>query len=204
MRPAGAARQTLQPELVPPQERAQAISFGAVNQNLARGGRPSDRRYRARGDQRRHRVPNQPRHIRSRRQCCHTCRSCNMSPMGQAARPRLPNGSTRTVVMPTMLALSTKSAPWAGTHISGRAGPTNRAGRPFLPSRHQTSGYERRPQQNSPHSTERIVGDRSDRVAARLAVTFCDWPCSWRTLAEPPYARGRGLPCSQLWAARSG
>jgi hypothetical protein len=33
--------------------------------------------------------------------------------------------------MPTMLALSTSSAPWAGTNISGRAGPTDRTGRPF-------------------------------------------------------------------------
>ena len=41
--------QTPQPELVPPAERTQAISLGAVNQNLAR----------ARGHQRRDAVPDQ-------------------------------------------------------------------------------------------------------------------------------------------------
>src|ERR1039457_1775897 len=51
--------------------------------------------------------------------------------MGRAARPLLPSRLTPTVVMPTMLALSTSSAPWAGTNISGRAGPTDRTGRPF-------------------------------------------------------------------------
>ena len=33
--------QTLQPELVPPEERPQAISLGAVNQNLARAVGPA-------------------------------------------------------------------------------------------------------------------------------------------------------------------
>ena len=45
--------QALQPELVPADERQQAISFGAVNQNLARRGRSRNRWLVARGDERR-------------------------------------------------------------------------------------------------------------------------------------------------------
>ena len=48
--------QTLQPELVPPEDRTQAIALGAVNQNLSRAVGPRDRRRAVRGDQRRRAV----------------------------------------------------------------------------------------------------------------------------------------------------
>jgi Transmembrane secretion effector len=50
---AGPIAQTLQPELVPPAERPQAIALGSVNQNLAPRDRTGDRRAVARCHQRR-------------------------------------------------------------------------------------------------------------------------------------------------------
>ena len=58
--------QTLQPELVSPAERPQAISLGSVNQNLARAVGPAIGGVTPGGDQCRHRLPGQRRHVRRR------------------------------------------------------------------------------------------------------------------------------------------
>jgi len=60
--------------------------------------------------------------------------------------------------MPTMLALAASSVPWAGTHISGRAGPTDRTGRPY-PGIEVTFGAAMEPQRTLPETpyTEAVI-----------------------------------------------
>jgi hypothetical protein len=144
--------------------------------------------------------------------------------MGRAARPRLPSRLTPTVVMPTMLALPASSAPWARTNISGRPDSLTGQADRSMPSRHRTSGYKRRPQQNSPHLTERIFDLRSangnrvrrtltlrdgtgtaDRLAAASGRSCADsslpsWPPSPGNTPRPGGACSRRSRDGCLWA----